>query len=279
MTADMEDENFFDLFKASFPSVFAARIMRLPDGTSKQFAFVRFRDEDEYHQALAQEARISLLLGCQVRICKAHPRPPPQPRRWSAAGQQRLLPGAEAASQLIDPSAVPAKFATEQPRVQSSPSGHPPVPQPFLPDPLQPVYYIPVPGYPVLPDGSTGPGFWSDLYASVPVPDVPAHVPHSYAQPMGPAAAAAAAPEAGDVSVMHSYQSFARATWQLPLSLPPAHVAHYLPDQRFLYCAGEVSDAGDRTKDGKSADAAQVSQLASAAAAHGTPLPPSPSQD
>lgn len=68
MTTDMDDVSFYDLFKGSYPSVFAARIMRMPDGTSKHFAFVRFHDEAEYSQALSHENQISMQLGCRIRV-------------------------------------------------------------------------------------------------------------------------------------------------------------------------------------------------------------------
>lgn len=256
MTTDMDDDPFFELFKSSYPSVFAARIMRQPDGTSKNFAFVRFHDEAEYREALTHEDRISLLLGCHIRICKAHPRPP-VPRRWPAAQSRLFAPVPDPGPQLIDPSA--AKFHTnpallsanlEQQRMrQSSPSGQqqpqPPLPhsaQPFLPDQMPAVYYIPVPGYPHYADPAYWANQWHELY---PQPDV------SHAQLFGHAVGLA---EAGDTANMQPCHSFARPAWQMHL---PPQQAHFLPDQRFVYNTGEVVDAADVAKHSSSAKSDQ----------------------
>jgi hypothetical protein len=232
VTTEIEDETFFQLFKGTYPSVFAARIMRLPDGTSKQFAFVRFHDEAEYEEALKHQTRISMQLGCQIRISKAHPRPPLS-RRFPA-GHSRPI---SAASDVTDPSAkyhmsqalIPVNM-DQQRMPQSSPSSQS---QPFLPSDPVPVYYIPVPGYPYH-DPSLWPAQWPDFYqAAVSLPEMPQHM---------------YAPEAGDTDNMHHSHSFPRpAAWQ------QVHLQqHIVPDQRFLFnnamdVTSDVPDASVKT--------------------------------
>lgn len=272
MTSDMDDESFFELFHTSYPSVFAARIMRTPDGMSKNFAFVRFSDENEYREALSHEQRISGLLQCQIRICRAHPRPT-VPRRWNQA-HNRLFPSeATSVPQLIDPSgATTAKFQTSPPALsvesqrmrQNSPSGQqqpqsqslplaaqhvPHSAHPYLqPDQMPAVYYIPMPGYHTYP--TADPSFfnqWPDMYS---VADgTPAAQP-AYAPAL---AVQSGVPEAGDTANMHAYHSYPRPMWQMPTAMHHAH--HFLQDPRFFYSTADVPDPCDASKDPSSAKA------------------------
>lgn len=271
MTTDMEDESFLDLFRKSYPSVFAARIMRTPDGMSKNFAFVRFSDEAEYAEALNQEERISALLRCPIRICKAHPRPP---RRWPRPSDH-----VPPAPQLIDPSGKfqsPPSIRSVDSQRRNSPSVQQPQSQPLAAQPhsaqpldqMQAYYYIPMPGYTGY---SPDPAFWSnqwhEMYPSIPMSDGTPAAQQAYS-PMHPVPGV---PEAGDTANLHLYHSYPRPMWQMPTAMHQPH--HFLPDPRFYFCAADVPDLPDTSKDPSSAKADMTQVCSNCFATHAVSHP------
>lgn len=220
--------------------------MRHPDGSSKQFAFVRFNDESEYKEALAQEGHISSMLGCQIRICKAHPKNPSTYRRnFNGQPPADMTRSPVPMQQSVSSRTTPTHFTSDQQQQQrlqtppsqssgrtpvktngllsdalltqqSSPSGlqslQSQMQQPQAaqyPEVMHPFYYVPVTGYPPYNPDVYWSNSWPDMYSAM-----PAEVP--VMQPLYGQTQVAVMP-GGDAA---AYQSFPQtAGWpQMPLS-------------------------------------------------------------